>query len=193
MRPYDWAAHFAGSLIVVATTLCRRSDGLCLLYHGRVNWLYGGYECGKSWLALMAIIETINAGRVAVVIDHDDDASAWAERLRSVGITERQIIGQFRYYHAPGVPFTDLRTATRNEAFAVWWAGIVALDVGVVVIEGVTQVYAIEGYDAPGAPTSGRSTRRSSSTSPSATRPDRQWSSPTTCPSRTTAWPVTDR
>lgn len=68
----DVAALLAGGIPPPpAPVLLRRDDGNALFYAQKVNVLFGDPECGKTWIALAAIVEALNAGRRAVFIDLD--------------------------------------------------------------------------------------------------------------------------
>lgn len=55
--------------------LLRREDGHALFYTGKVNVLFGDPECGKTWIALAAIVEALEAGDGATVIDLDHNGA----------------------------------------------------------------------------------------------------------------------
>ncbi len=55
--------------------LLTRVDGHSLFYAGKVNVLFGDPECGKTWIALAAISEAINAGRKATFVDLDHNGA----------------------------------------------------------------------------------------------------------------------
>lgn len=68
----DVAALLAGGIPPPpAPVLLRRDDGHALFYAQKVNVLFGDPECGKTWIALAAIVEALHAGRRAVFIDLD--------------------------------------------------------------------------------------------------------------------------
>lgn len=89
-------------------TICRRADGASLFYAGKVNGIFGDPECGKTWLAQAAIIETLlNGGTTAMVdVDHNGPHHT-AARLLLLGadLADRQDLlklladpNRFRYY-----------------------------------------------------------------------------------------------
>ena len=64
-----------------------RRDGRRLFYAGQVNSLIGDPECGKSWIAYAAVVETLQAGRRALIIDLDHNgASQILARLLALGV-----------------------------------------------------------------------------------------------------------
>lgn len=69
---HDVAAFLDGGMPPpVEPALLRREDGNALFYESKVNVLYGDPECGKTWIALAAVVEALNGGRRAAVIDLD--------------------------------------------------------------------------------------------------------------------------
>lgn len=63
-------------------TIGRRSDGLGLVYAGRVHSIAGEPGGGKTWLALHLIVEVILAGGIGALIDYEDTPDAAVHRLR---------------------------------------------------------------------------------------------------------------
>lgn len=82
-------------------TWARRTDGTALFYDGRVNGIFGDPEGGKTWLAQIAIIEALHAGRLAAMVDVDHNGQDHtAARLLLLGATLDQLADptRFRYY-----------------------------------------------------------------------------------------------
>lgn len=80
---------------------CRRADGNALFYPGRVNGLYGDPEAAKSWIAQVAIVETLTAGGRATIVDVDHNGpAATSARLALLGAPTELIADpdHFRYY-----------------------------------------------------------------------------------------------
>ena len=57
-------------------TVLRRGDGRCLFYPGQVNSLFGDPESGKTFVALAAATEVLNAGGRVLVMDLDHNGEA---------------------------------------------------------------------------------------------------------------------
>ena len=71
-----------------APVLLRREDGHALFYAAKVNVLFGDPECGKTWIALAAVVEALNAGRRVAVVDLDHNgAGEILSRLLALGAT----------------------------------------------------------------------------------------------------------
>jgi hypothetical protein len=82
-------------------TICHRTDGHALFYPGKVNGIFGDPEGGKTWLAQCAIVEELNAGGNAAMIDVDHNGpDHTAARLLLLGARLNVIAdpNRFRYY-----------------------------------------------------------------------------------------------
>lgn len=53
-----------------------RVDGHALFYRGKVNSIFGDPEGGKTWVGLAALVEVVNAGGKAAVLDLDHNGMA---------------------------------------------------------------------------------------------------------------------
>lgn len=97
----DVAALLAGGIPPPpAPALLRRTDGHALFYAGKVNVLFGDPECGKTWIALAAIVEALNNGRRATFVDLDHNGMAEVvSRLLMLGAKPEQLgsLDRFRY------------------------------------------------------------------------------------------------
>jgi hypothetical protein len=97
----DVAALLAGGIPPPPTpVLLRRSDGHALLYAKKVNVLFGDPECGKTWIALAAMVEALNSGRRAAFVDLDHNGMAEVvSRLLLLGARPDDLadLERFRY------------------------------------------------------------------------------------------------
>jgi hypothetical protein len=96
-RAVDLRDHLLPDGGGTAPTLLRRSDGLALFYAGKRNEIHGPFESGKTWVALLVVLEVIGRGEVAVWIDFEDSPRAIAARLLALGADEESILTHFRY------------------------------------------------------------------------------------------------
>ena len=87
-------------------TAFERNGGEKFLYPGRINGLYGESESGKSWLALVACVQEMNAGNEVVYFDYEDTRETAVERLRLLGMESDAIESQFLYFN-PTEPFDE--------------------------------------------------------------------------------------
>lgn len=89
-----------------ATTLLPRTDGAFLLYPARTNVIVGRRGAGKTWLALLATKETLEAGGTVLYYDMEDKRQAWRGRLKDMGcdIDRYYAEGKVRWKQPPDVP-----------------------------------------------------------------------------------------
>lgn len=114
-----------------------RTDGKALCYPGKINALVGEAESGKSWVGLLAIVQEINAGGTAIMIDFEDSKESVVARLRWMGLTDEQILHNFGYVR----PTTPLEPEAQNELFE----GINHLRPGVILADGVNAAMNLQG------------------------------------------------
>lgn len=100
-RYFDVAALLAGKLPEPPEPdVLQRIDGHRLLYRGQVNVLFGDPESGKTFVALAAVAEAVNAGRSALVLDLDHNGGeATVARLLMLGASRSALTDadRFRY------------------------------------------------------------------------------------------------
>jgi hypothetical protein len=78
----------------------RRTDGSALFYKGQVNGVIGDPEHGKTWLAQLAIVEALDAGETASMIDTDHNGpNASAARLLLLGARPEQLADPARFHY----------------------------------------------------------------------------------------------
>ena len=95
--------------------LLTRVDGHALFYRGKINGLFGDPEHGKTWVAQAAMVEDLNAGRTAAMIDVDHNGpNHTAARLLLLGAHPHTIANPnlFRYYDPEDAE--QLRNACRD-------------------------------------------------------------------------------
>lgn len=82
-----------------------RNDGSCAFYEGQRHMIVGKSESGKTWLALLAIVQEIRAGRPAALLDLENSPLVILDRLRSLGLAKGEL-ELVRYVHldAPLAP-----------------------------------------------------------------------------------------
>lgn len=123
--PIDLAAILAGGLERPETTMLARSDGVCLLYPGKVHAFYAEPEAGKTWLALVTSAERIEAGEHVLYVDFESDAVTILDRLRTLGVANETIIERFHYlrphrgFHVAGRDLVPALVARYRPSLAV--------------------------------------------------------------------------
>jgi hypothetical protein len=81
----------AGEWDPVVPTVLAVGGSVPLFYGGRINSLFGESGGGKTWIALLAVLEQLRLGRRVLVIDYEDTIAGIAERLLLLGATIAEI------------------------------------------------------------------------------------------------------
>jgi AAA domain len=133
--PVDLEPILAGEQPEERPDILRRSDGVGLLYAGRLHAVYGEPEACKGWFALAASADCIRAGDPVLYVDYEDTATNVTARLQALGVPKADILSRFRYVRADE-PLTD---DDRD--------GLLGLAAGLEVVDGLTEAFAVEGLD----------------------------------------------
>jgi hypothetical protein len=136
--PIDLLPVLAGNYVGARPDICSRTDGQTLLYPGRIHWLHGEPESGKSWLGLLAAAEVLETGLVAVLLDFEDDAYATVDRLRRIGVGDTRVFGNLRSIR----PEEPLSIATLGRLRSEVFAGAT-----LTVLDATTASMALDGLD----------------------------------------------
>ncbi len=123
------------------TEFLARTDGKCMVYAGLPHTFYGESESLKSWAALLACWSFIEAGFTALYVDFEGDEWTIVERARVVGIPEGAIGRSFRYIR-PTEPLKGNAKALSDLLFEE-----AELRPSLVVLDGVSEAYALHGWD----------------------------------------------
>uniref|UniRef100_A0AAU8B355 Polymerase/primase n=1 Tax=Dulem virus 38 TaxID=3145756 RepID=A0AAU8B355_9CAUD len=154
--PVDLEPYLTGKLTVPDPEVCRRTDGACLMYRGRVNMLFGSSESAKSWIAMAICLQEIEAGGRALYLDFEDEPVQTLNRLRLLGAVDDDLRAQFSYIRPEG-PLADMQRnkwgkdqPTRSGEFAQdqFDMALQALDPDIIVADGMTALYGLHGLDA---------------------------------------------
>lgn len=136
--PIDLGPILAGDEFEPPPAMLRRADQAGLLYAGKVHSFAGEPESGKTWLALAACVEAIEAGQHVVYLDFEDQASVIVGNLRKLGATDEAILARFGYLR-PDEPLTKAARTDLERALSS--APTLA------VVDGVTEAMTLLGLD----------------------------------------------
>ncbi|WP_143556854.1 AAA family ATPase [Serinibacter salmoneus] len=89
----------AGTLERPRPTVGSLDGGSALFYAGRVNGLAGESGGGKTWAALAAVAQELEAGNGVAFVDLEDDAAGILSRLLDLGTDPEAIRARFAYVH----------------------------------------------------------------------------------------------
>lgn len=137
-RGQDLSAFVNGSYKPALPTVGARFDGVGVLYPGRMSTVAAESEAGKTWLALILVLQELNRGNHVVFIDFEDEAAGVVGRLLPMGVALADLLERFHYIR-PEEPLsvTDL----------VDLAGVLQLSPTLAVVDGVTEGMSLHGLN----------------------------------------------
>ncbi|HEX3840812.1 MAG TPA: AAA family ATPase [Acidimicrobiales bacterium] len=144
-EPVDLDPVLKGECVTPKPSVLERSDGVRLLYPGRLNLLMGETESGKTWAALVAVTQELGARNHVIYCDFEDSPESVVERLRALGATVEQITSGLTYINPAG-RFDELAQEEMRDAIAR--KGVPTL----AVIDGVTEAMGDVGLDPSSGP-----------------------------------------
>ncbi|MDP9693020.1 UNVERIFIED_ORG: hypothetical protein J2X79_000557 [Arthrobacter globiformis] len=145
IRP-SWAAEPLGDILdgtrkPTIPKLMRRSDGIHLLYPGKVHSFHGESESAKSLIAQAESLRTINAGGTVLYLDFESDAVSVVARLLNMGASPDALRRRFRYVRPEVDP--DAVGEAEKDAFSRHMSRPYDL----IVIDGVTAAFDVYGLN----------------------------------------------
>lgn len=96
-RPVDLTDVIEGRYEPPKPTVGRREDGVGLFYPGRGHTVASESEAGKSWFALVAVKQELDAGNAAIYLDFEDDEGGIGGRLLALGASPAAVRERFAY------------------------------------------------------------------------------------------------
>lgn len=145
--PSTWfPVPLSGDGASIEPTILHRSDGVPLLYPGRLHVFQGESESCKTWGAYVAVAEQVQANNHVVILDFEDDANNANSRLLALGLAQASITNYVHFTH-PDEPITDRFGVTESRGAHDLSGEIVAHKPALVVLDGVTEAMALEGLD----------------------------------------------
>jgi hypothetical protein len=139
-EPVDIDSVLRGERVTLPPAVLERSDGVKLIYPGRLNVFMGDSESCKTWIADAAVAAELNQGHHVIILDYEDSAETTVERLRSLGVSADNISAWLTYTNPAG-KFDELAEAVLQEA--IKGRG----DPTLAVVDGVTEAMADIGLD----------------------------------------------
>lgn len=96
-RPVDLTSYLDGTHVPPTTAVLFRSDGIGLFYPKRVHWIHGESESGKSWVAQLATVDTLNSGGRVLYVDFESTPDELTSRLILLGASPEDVLERFHY------------------------------------------------------------------------------------------------
>jgi len=131
----DVGAIARGEQVEVPPAMLERSDGIFLVYAGKVHSINSESEAGKTWLSLYLCHEQMLLGSHVVYVDFEDGPTGVVGRLLNLGVTSTMIERQFHYVR-PDEPL-------RGEARAKFEAIMADRKPALTIIDGITEAMVI--------------------------------------------------
>lgn len=114
--PYDLTPYITGNYQPPLPSILTRPDGRGLIYPEAANVLFGAPGVGKTWVAIAAIAQHIQAGHKAAFIDLEDHPGKLVARLKAFGLTPHQIETQFHYLRPDNLDYPSAIQTTQHLA-----------------------------------------------------------------------------
>lgn len=121
-----------------------RTDGQALLYAGKMHMFQAEPTSGKTWIALMAVLEVIDMGGTVLYIDFEDSAGGIVGRCMTLGAKSEVLGKRFRYVN----PIGAFGPAERARLMKI----LGELNPDLVIIDGVGEALARDGASEDKAP-----------------------------------------
>ncbi|WP_447646758.1 AAA family ATPase [Nocardioides zeae] len=118
----------------------RRADGVGLFYPGKTHTVASESEGGKTWFALSATLDEINAGNHVVYVDFEDDAGPLVGRLLTLGANRELLRERFHYVRPEG----PVGTGINSDDLAVLLGDVRPT---LAILDGVTEAMTLHGLN----------------------------------------------
>lgn len=135
----DLTAVLNGTAEPILPTVGYREDGPGLFYPGRVHWVAADSEAGKTWFALHACRQEIEAGHHVFYVDFEDDAAGVVGRLLVLGADPADVAARFHYVRPEGRP-TEIDLVAFGQQ-------LLHARPTLAVVDGVTEAMSVFGLD----------------------------------------------
>ncbi len=136
--PVDLGPILRGEAPDEVPTMWRRTDGVALLYPGKIHAINAESESGKTWMALSVCAEVMLEGEQVFFIDFEDSPASVVGRLVDLGVPADVVEICFHYIR-PDDPLTP----ELSEALV---ASVMAVGASLAVVDGVTEAMVLHGF-----------------------------------------------
>lgn len=136
--PIDLTSVLDGTYKAEPPRFMKRTDGVGLLYPGKVHSIQGEPESGKSMVMHAVIAEALGQGLRVLLLDFESDEGTVINRLKLLGAKPENIQANLDYIRPDVRPYEV--AAEREE-----WNQILKSRYSLAVIDGVTEAFAVFG------------------------------------------------
>lgn len=137
-RAQDLSEFVNGTFKPVLPTVGARTDGVGVLYPGRMSTVAAESEAGKTWFALILVLQELNRGNHVVYMDFEDEAAGVVGRLLKMGANVDDVLERFHYIR-PEEPLGAADLVDLRE--------VLALGPTLAVVDGVTEGMSLHGLN----------------------------------------------
>jgi hypothetical protein len=134
-EPKDVSQWLDGDRKTIEPALGARSDGVYLLYPGKMHTIFAESEAGKTSLALFWTVQEIEAGNHVWFIDLEDNMAAILGKLTEITGDEKAIRKYFHYI-SPMEPLPDVEDLIK-----------IIRGASLIILDGVTEALTLQGLD----------------------------------------------
>lgn len=138
--PTDLSAYLDPGFRPPEAELMPRTDGVFLLYPGKIHSVHGEPESGKSFILQAEAVRLIGLGRDVCWLDFDSDPSEVIPRLVRMGARPDDILAHFHYRQPEAAP----------TAGSEGWRDMFSRPYALAVLDGVTDALSVFGAETNG-------------------------------------------
>jgi 5S rRNA maturation endonuclease (ribonuclease M5) len=138
--PVDLGPALEGDWQPPQPTVGQRTDGRGLFYPGKSHAIISETEAGKTWFALAACYDEINADRHVLYVDFEDDQGSIAGQLLTMGALHEKVL-EFFHYIRPEEPLGN------GANLAILRDVVERYHPTLAVVDGVTEAMTMHGLD----------------------------------------------
>jgi len=125
--PKDLEGVLSGAVTEPGPTHLVRTDGQALFYAGKTNGIIGESESGKTFVAVLAVLQAMADHVPVTFVDFEDTAAGVVTRLRDSGASDDQLRTLFSYI-GPDESLDALATGDLQEHLLTAAPGLIVLD-----------------------------------------------------------------
>ncbi|MFI5684649.1 AAA family ATPase [Streptomyces sp. NPDC051636] len=137
-RGQDLSPFVNGTFKPAVPSVGARVDGVGVLYPGRMSTVAAESEAGKTWFALILVLQELNRGNHVVYLDFEDEAAGVIGRLLPMGAAIDDLLERFHYIR-PEEPLNVVDLADLTE--------VLQLGPTLAVVDGVTEGMSLHGLN----------------------------------------------
>jgi hypothetical protein len=136
----DLEPYKRGDKVIEPPAFLRREDGKTLIYPGRPHVFFGESESLKTFAALLACRSVVEQGLNVVYVDMEGAEASFVERARLVGVADGYIGNALKYIR-------PIEPLVGDAAADFFMHELELAKPALVVLDGVTELFALQDWD----------------------------------------------